>query len=67
MCQRNEQIKTYLKAALKKRDCTISEVVKRMCTIENRDFKLSNEYQKVSQKHEQVFKSAAYLNQVVKD
>lgn len=44
ICQRNEQIKTYLKTALKKRECTIAEVVKRMMTIEQRDFKLSNEY-----------------------
>ncbi len=35
--------------------------------IELRDFKLSNEYQRVSPKHEQVFKNAKYLNSVVKD
>lgn len=38
-----------------------------MVTIEHREFKLSNEYQKVSLKHEQVFKQAQFLNQVVKD
>jgi hypothetical protein len=67
ICQRNEQIKTFLKSALKKRECTISEVVKRMLTIEHRDFKLSHEYQKVSPKHEQVFKVASFLNTVVKE
>ena len=62
VCQRNEQIKVYLKSALKKRSSTISEVLKRMITIEQREFKLSNEYQKVSIKHEQVFKLAHFLN-----
>ena len=67
VCQRNEQIKSYLKSALKKRECTLNEVIKRMLQIELRDFKLSNEYQRVSPKHEQVFKNAKYLNSVVKD
>lgn len=34
VCQRNEHIKTYLKSALKKKDCTVAEVVKRMVTID---------------------------------
>ena len=67
VCQRNEQIKSYLKSALKKRECTLNEVIKRMLQIELREFKLSNEFQRVSPKHEQVFKNAKYLNSVVKD
>eukprot|EP00347_Sterkiella_histriomuscorum_P012508 403368312 len=67
VCQRNEQIKTYLKPALKKRDCTVSETLKRLLTIDQKEFKLSHEFQKVSPKHEQVFKVANFLNHVVKE
>lgn len=34
VCQRNEQIKMYLKPALKKRECAVAEAVKRILTID---------------------------------
>lgn len=67
VCQRNEQIKQFLKPALKKRESAVSEALKRVLNVDGKEFKLSHEYQKVSQKHEQVFKVAHFLNHVVKD
>ena len=48
VCQRNEQIKAFIKPAIKNRDCSIAEVVKRILSLSNKDFKLSQEYQVVS-------------------
>jgi hypothetical protein len=41
VCQRNEQLKQYLKPALKKRDCSIPDVIKRLVSCATKDFKLT--------------------------
>ena len=41
VCQRNEQIKAFIKPAIKNRDCSIAEVVKRILSLSSKDFKLS--------------------------
>lgn len=61
VCQRNEQIKAFIRPALKSRDCSIAEVVKRIFQISTKDFKLSQEFQIVSAKHDEVFKTALFL------
>ena len=48
VCQRNEQLKQYLKPALKKRDCSIAEILKRLLSCQHKDFKLTQEFQNVS-------------------
>ncbi|CDW86622.1 far1-related protein [Stylonychia lemnae] len=65
--QRNDQIKLYLKPALKKKECAVQEALKRLLTIDQKEFKLSNEFQKVSPKHEQIFRVAHFLNSKVKE
>jgi hypothetical protein len=52
VCQRNEQIKAYLKPVLKKRDCSIAEILKRILSLSSKEFKLSQEFQIVSPKHD---------------
>ena len=64
ICQRNEQIKAYIRPALKNRDCSIAEVLKRILTLSTKDFKLSQEFQIVSTKHDQVFKNSSFLLKV---
>ena len=44
VCQRNEQIKAYIRPALKNRDCSIAEALKRILSISSKDFKLSQEF-----------------------
>lgn len=44
VCQRNEQIKAYIRPALKNRDCSIAEALKRILSISGKDFKLSQEF-----------------------
>ena len=64
VCQRNEQIKAFMRPALKNRDCSIAEALKRILSMSGKDFKLSQEFQVVSAKHDQVFKNSAFLSQV---
>lgn len=44
VCQRNEQIKAFIRPALKNRDCSIAEALKRILTLSTKDFKLSQEF-----------------------
>lgn len=44
VCQRNEQIKAFVRPVLKSRDCAIAEVVKRIFQISTKEFKLSQEF-----------------------
>ena len=64
VCQRNESIKAFLKPAIRKRDCAVSEVLKRIQQIDAKEFKLTSEYQVVSTKHEQIFRNAIWLEHV---
>jgi hypothetical protein len=41
ICQRNEQLKQYLKPALKKRDCSVAEILKRLLSCGSKEFKLT--------------------------
>ena len=53
-----------MRPALKNRDCSIAEALKRILSMSGKDFKLSQEFQVVSSKHDQVFKNSAFLSQV---
>ena len=64
VCQRNEQLKQYLKPALKKRDCSIADIMKRLLSCSTKEFKLTQEFQNVSQKHDQLFLQAKFLGKV---